>query len=616
MSLPTKEELGAKLMEYPLLRQLLYERWFRLAFTALVLVFVSMALFLPKIWRSSARGFLPVIKVSGLDLVQAWSLKRTALKEQAAGRYDEANYAWQSALANNRADADLVRGALRNILQDPHIRKRGGHAIQEAFWLLKLTGTNIADLELAADVLERFRYYEPILAMIEPKVSQITPALAAIYLKTLFNEGHMAAFDARWEEFKRLPLNDPELPVYRAAYLIGWGSTDMVADARRRLDAATDDPALRILAYRLKLVLATQQLNVSDYAQALKRLEEFREDTLHYHVAYWRLLLQTGQRAQAIELASSYPHRPTSAVEVVELAQVYSELGRRDQALELLQNYTKEFSHAAIFWVTYATELLETKRWEDLRAVALQIRSEDNVRDVLSGFSYFLEGRAELALGREASAIAAFKKSVEREFPFPGIGQRVAGQLLQLGQPALARELLMSLKKPLHAQLSYWILCFRVAELLKDVDFMLASARQAYELNPNDPYAVNNYAAALLITRQNPEQAIKLSLPFYSQNPNLLHAVVNHSAALLLNGRPQEAKSLLERIPTNALDRTQLALYNLDLFETYLRLNRFDLARAVSDRIDPDRLYPNQREWLQKARQDLPPLADSPSSTP
>src|SRR5437763_1849751 len=117
MAVPTKEELGAKLLDYPLLRQLVFERWFRLAFGLFVLVFVFLGLFLPKMWKTSKPGFVPVIKVSGLDLVQAWSLKRTAVKASAAGRFEEANLAWQGALANNRADPDLVRGALRNLLK-------------------------------------------------------------------------------------------------------------------------------------------------------------------------------------------------------------------------------------------------------------------------------------------------------------------------------------------------------------------------------------------------------------------------------------------------------------------------------------------------------------------
>ena len=43
-----------------------------------------------------------------MDLVQAWSLKRSALKA-AAAEDDDAAYAWQAAIANDAADPDLFR---------------------------------------------------------------------------------------------------------------------------------------------------------------------------------------------------------------------------------------------------------------------------------------------------------------------------------------------------------------------------------------------------------------------------------------------------------------------------------------------------------------------------
>src|SRR5258706_14787160 len=81
----TKLKLANKLAYFPLLRLLLFKFWFRMAFLALVFLMVFLSLFLPKVWRTSPPNFLPVVKVSGLDLVQAWSLQRTARKQMAAG---------------------------------------------------------------------------------------------------------------------------------------------------------------------------------------------------------------------------------------------------------------------------------------------------------------------------------------------------------------------------------------------------------------------------------------------------------------------------------------------------------------------------------------------------
>src|SRR5258707_10175088 len=88
--LTIKEKLAQKLENFPLLRQLVFEFWFRLVFLVFLLGAVFLALFLPKMWTVSPPGFKPVLKVSGLDLVQAWSLKRSAVKAAASGKNKDA----------------------------------------------------------------------------------------------------------------------------------------------------------------------------------------------------------------------------------------------------------------------------------------------------------------------------------------------------------------------------------------------------------------------------------------------------------------------------------------------------------------------------------------------
>jgi predicted Zn-dependent protease len=610
MALPTKEELGDKLGDYPLLRVLLYERWFRLAFLAFALVFVFLALFLPKIWRTSRTGFMPVVKVSGLDLVQAWSLQRTARKAMAAGKFDEANYAWQAALANNRADPALVRGALGCVMEDPGRPKNGDQAIREAFWLLRLTGTNLVDLELAAQVFDRYKYYESIITLVQPRSDQMTPILAGAYLKALFSQGRIQEFDRLWNDYSRkfnAVRNDPDLKLYRDAYLVGWGPADSVTAARQELDRAMDDPNRRLLACRLKLALSTHQMNAAEYNHALQKLAEWHEDSLSYHIGYWAVLLATGQRAEAARLLQAYPERPTTALELAELAQLYLRLGMRDEGLKLLQRSVTDFGQVPIFWVTYADLLADAKRWEELRNLAVQIRSQDAVRDPLAAFSYFLEGRAELALGRDSTALAAFQKASDRDCPYPGLALRMASQLLEFGHANLARPILARLEKPLKDDPAYWLLVFKAADKEKDVKSMVSAATRCYELTPHEPMAINNYAAALLIGRQNPQDAIRLTIQLLSENPNSVYAMVNHSAALLLNERASEAEALLHRVRTNQLDRAQSSIYYMDLFETYYRLRQFDRAWSYLDRIETNLLYPTQQQWLKQTRQQLPP---------
>ena len=99
-----KLDLANRFVYFPLARLLIFSFWFRLIFAGFLLFLVFLALFLPRIWRTTPPGFLPVIKISGLDMAQAWSLRRSALRSTKAGDLDQATYAWQAAVARNPAN--------------------------------------------------------------------------------------------------------------------------------------------------------------------------------------------------------------------------------------------------------------------------------------------------------------------------------------------------------------------------------------------------------------------------------------------------------------------------------------------------------------------------------
>ena len=149
---------------------------------------------MPKVWRTSPPGFVPVIKVSGLDLTQAWSLKKTAQRADAEGQTETAVQAWLTAVANNPADPELVRGFLGSLERDENRPNHLAWAIGQSFWLLRLTRTNLADLVLTTRLLERFQLYDLVRDWLEaPGVLQ-RPALEAAYLRALFHTGRTAAY--------------------------------------------------------------------------------------------------------------------------------------------------------------------------------------------------------------------------------------------------------------------------------------------------------------------------------------------------------------------------------------------------------------------------------------
>ena len=601
-----KEKLAQKLENFPLLRQLVFEFWFRLVFISFLLGAVFLGLFLPKMWTLSRPGFKPVIKVSGLDLVQAWSLKRSALKAAAAGKDDDAAYAWQAAIANNAADPDLFRGSLRHLLNTRRVSQKSiGTAVGQTLFLLRLTETNQVDLELAAQVYEKFQLYDWLADLLKPFEDKLTPQLSGTYLKALFNLEEMEKFARFWKKVDTQTRGNPELALYQAAYLAGWGPPETSGDARQKIESALTDPLLQTTARRLQMAVSGHVGDAAGYKRALEKLEERNEDTLLDRLGLWRVLASTGSKSEAKALALAYSDPPVSAMEALRLVSVFISLDMTDHALDFLARYTPEFGYAAQLWLIYADLLIDGKRWDDLRTLALRMRKDDSLQDTLAGYSYFLEGRAELAQDRHSLAGEAFAKASRLPFENANLGLLAAINLIRFGFPAEGRDILGNLEKKFESTPDYWNALFLAAHGAKEPELMLRAAQKAFELQPGNRIFINNYAAALLYNRERPEEAIKLTLQILSQNPQSVGARINHVLALLLSQRVDEAESLLKTVNPDTLSSLEKTSVHLGWFEIYLRRKNYANARQASQQIERAHLFSPQLKWLEKAEEEI-----------
>ena len=101
-----------KFFESGTLAVLYYDVWFRVAAITVILSGVLLAAILPKIWTVTPDGFLPVVRISGLDLVQAWSLRRSAEKLEKQGQLADCMVAWRAAGFNDPGSPELARGPI------------------------------------------------------------------------------------------------------------------------------------------------------------------------------------------------------------------------------------------------------------------------------------------------------------------------------------------------------------------------------------------------------------------------------------------------------------------------------------------------------------------------
>ncbi len=598
-------EQSGGMFNSPLIRLLISETWFRVAFAGICLLLVFLALFLPKIWSNTPKDFSKTILVSGLDHLQAWSLKRAAIKAMAEGRDDDALQAWREALANTPGNPDISRGMLRFLLKTDKTKEMMGHAYSRSEWLLELTRTNLADVELVAKIYEKYKFYDSLLQLLDPLKDQLSPEQEAGYLKALFSTGRLKQFAERLVKTGREKFSDSELPLYEAAYQAGWGPETESEAAKNRLVTAQKDMSSRVLATRLLLVISRKNNDLANVEPLIQQLSEWRADTAIDHVDYWELMESAGRREQAVELAKNYPYPPKSASELIRLSEGYLHFGLDDLAEDTLKRFADKFGYSDKVWRIYSEVLIKKKRWDDVLSLATQIRRQPMVGQTLSVFSYYLDGVAQNALRNKDKAQQAFQRLAECNFTNRFLTLDFSTKALQLGYPEEAQLILHNHRQDLEQAPSFWLLMLKIAYQLKQPEQMLEAATKSWQLDRTNRLVMNNYAATLLTLRAKPEEAMQVTTSLLSEHPDSTIAQLNHCLALLLNQRTSEAKNLLLRIDPLTLNDEEHRAYQQAWLEIRVNLEQWDDARESLKNADRSQLLAPQIKWLEEAERKL-----------
>jgi len=603
-----KRKLAKRLIYSPFLRMLVLKFWFRTAILFLLAIGLVLLVLLPPVWRTTPPGVMPIVRISLLDRLQARMLERTAERATAEKRLADAAEAWRSAFGNNMGSAPITRGLIRNVIeQDQPDRNELRSAYHAVPWLLRLTRTNQPDLELSVQFFDKYLMHDRVYDMLAPITNGLSSYLGVALAKAAFFESRLDEFARYWEGLSRQQQGDPELTLCHAAYLAGWGPADTSAAGKKRLlEAASGPQPLRNVANRLLLSVSGARSDVATFEEAFRKLEEARASTGLHHAAYWMLLASAGRKDEAIRMARDYAYPPRGASEVARVGTALAKLGLTSEAQDYLHRYAMALGTNEEIWQIYAAVALAGEDWERLRAVALQMRSIPALEKQLRGLSHYFEGRADLATGREAAALLAFKESAESEFATPSQAQAIAATLIKLGFPAPARTILEKVESAFATNPAYWETMTSLAVTLKDEALLLKAADRSIGLSPTSPVMANRYAAALIIEGSGPSKAVTLTTKLYRELPSSIAVQLNHSLALLMNYRSDEAAAILDKIQSSRLDPDELSSYGLAKFHLAVQQRRFAEARDFLARIETARLFPAEQRWIDQARAKMP----------
>lgn len=584
---------------------------FRWAFGLLLLVGLTLGLMLPKIWITTPEGVTPVTKVSGLDLLQARSLMRTARKQEQAGKKAEALQAWTSAIANNPGDLGAIRGFLQLLSADDRRERRWvSMGVGQTFWLLKLSRTNQADLDLVTDFYRKAELHELNIQVLGNTNIVQSPVGARALAAAYFETGRMEAFGQHCEKHQSDLAGDREIDLMHAAWGAISGPPSGLNPSLRLLAEAAQDPARQVRALQLQLLVQSQRLDLPGFKASFAELQALHADRLQDHIREWLLLEYLGQHALAVEKARAYVNPPQTVTEAENLLNAWSRLGIHDLAVDFARQQMPAFTSASQLWILLGRMLISGQRWDDLRTMAVEMRNNHRVTRVLNGYPFFLEGVAEHGMQNRARAEDLFRQLLAAPPTESSLTFECGTSLQRLGYNESAQALFKSVETKLGGRMEFWQHLAQVAHANRDAQQLLISCEKAYQLNPSNPVAANNYAAALLINRDKPAEAVRLTLEVLNRSPDSRIARINHALALAQNDRFTDARAALDRIVPDRLSPMERSYWHLGQLEC--AIGQSDPARATNhiDQVQPQYLFPAQLDWLTRQRAALLPKSE------
>ncbi len=608
MQQPTfRQRLALRLEGYPLLRTLVLDTAFFWAVMLIAVVVIGLGVGIPKVWRTTPENFSrATIRVSLIDLVQAWSLSRAARRSDAVGEYDRAMLALRGAVVNNLGDPNLHRAMLRHLRDVPEARPdQAILALFSSSWLLALSQTNITDLELSSDVLEKYGLPAYALEILGEAAQGNDPSLSPVRARCLFAAGRVEEFLSLWRTHPEWG-KEMRMRLYHDAWQAGWDSGVVAIDALQRLRDSVGLPGNDgLTAARLLLVAAVRKGGPADAAVGIERLQASHAASVAQHALYWRFLASVGEFDQARAKAKAYGGEPRLAMEAAAYAEALAALGLRDEAIDYLEKNLPKFQTHPAVWEAYLSILVDARRWNDVRRAAAEAQRQAASFETTRILAMFAQYRAEVGENREHTADGIADKLASARILDNGTALTIARSLMRDGRAAPALKILQAKRPDLRDEKVYWQAVFSAALSVHDVEALRESSIELLRLAPNDPVALSNRAAMLIAVEQEPAEALEITFRLVTEYPHVAAFQINHAFALLLNRRVEEAWGILGGVDANRLDRQAASAYHLAMTEALNARGEFREALAESDKVQPGLILPPQAERLERLRREL-----------
>lgn len=601
--------------EHPLLF-LVLNSWLLLGFFLCVFVGLAVSPFvLLKVIRVTPAAFSPELKVSLLDLMQAEALSRRAQQLDPRVNLDRYLEPLRSAIGNCPGSLRYNRRYLDALTKHDQLRLRWNDAARTSFWLLRLSRTNRVDLERSVKAFNHYEMYGFTVDVFEGLKRDEIEGLELEYFTALFEVEELQRFEEKWRERSVDVSDDRYLALIQAALDALSGEPDVAARGLELIDETVATPAFESTGLRFRLLVARHQHDLPGFERTIARMSQIFRSTIQDHIAYWDLLVENGNRPQAIREAESFVMKPRTYRDVLDVGNAYYRIGLNDLAFRYMANYVTAYGFSSSAWLTQARILVQEKRWTDLNTLARSLRATEGVSESYVAFSYFLDVKAYHERGRNSDVDRSVKVMQRYSLKDRNLSLFVASNLWGLHQIDATMSVLWPQRALFRNDLVYWDLLLRAATQLGQGGPAIVAAENLYRIDPENQTHRANYAAILMSERIQVDRALALTYDALLRNPLRLALKVNYAQALVLNHRYEDADDILQEIDLERLTREVLEAYKFVRMDLHYQRQEFEEALLLAREMEPGRLLPGDRARLKGILNGGFPDAPEPSKS-
>jgi len=223
------------------------------------------------------------------------------------------------------------------------------------------------------------------------------------------------------------------------------------------------------------------------------------------------------------------------------------------------------------------------------------LRGLEGGADGTAAMGWAMEAMALERMGNVAESGRAWMECRREREPEGVLAWEWGRRVAEWGWPREGWDWLVAGEEAVGGRLDYWRVRLRAAHAMGDAEEILTGARRVRVLSPADPDSANELAAALLVLRRDPGEALRLATAAGVGRA----ARVNRALALVQLEEWKEAETALAALELQGLTGIERTMVCFGRFEMHSRAGSLAAALEAYRGIDGKHLLPVQLRWLE-----------------